>query len=101
MKILRNFEGIFIDQSLYIEKRLKICNYFDCKPTCSPFVPRVSLLLTKSNSNVINQDKHTRIIICLRYSTDCTRPDIVFAIGVLSRSLVNQILNIEILLIYL
>ena len=32
MKISRTSNGIFVDQSHYIEKILKKYNYFDCKP---------------------------------------------------------------------
>ena len=36
MKISRTSNGIFLDQSHYIEKILKKYNYFDCKPASIP-----------------------------------------------------------------
>ena len=37
MKISRTSNGIFVDQSHYIEKILKKYNYFNCKPASIPF----------------------------------------------------------------
>ena len=54
MKITKNSEGIFIDQSHYIEKILKKYNYFDCKPVCTPFDSHMCLFPTKNDSDVIN-----------------------------------------------
>ena len=85
MKITKNSEGIFIDQSHYIEKIFKKYNYFDCKPVCTPFDSHVCLFPTKNDSDVINQKEYASIIGSLRYATDCTRPDIAYAVGVLSR----------------
>ena len=34
---------------------------------------------------ILNQKDYASIIGSLRYATDCTRPDITYAVGVLSR----------------
>nr|AAU90333.1 Putative gag and pol polyprotein, identical [Solanum demissum] len=39
----------------------------------------------KSENDVINQKEYASIIGSLRYVTDCTRPDIAYAVGVLGR----------------
>ena len=85
MKITKNSEEIFIDQSHYIEKILNKYNYFDCKPVCTPFDSHMCLFPTKNDSDVINKKEYASIIGSLRYATDCTRPDIAYAVGVLSR----------------
>ena len=41
--------------------------------------------LLKVKNDVINQKEYASIIGSLRYVTDCTRPDIAYAVGVLSR----------------
>ena len=40
---------------------------------------------TEKESDVINQIEYTSIIGSLRYATDCTRSDIVYAVGVRGR----------------
>lgn len=46
IKITRTECGISLDQSHYIEKILKIFNYFDCKPACAPYDPSVKFSRT-------------------------------------------------------
>ena len=72
-----------MDQSHYIEKVLKKYNYFDCKPASTPFDPSVKLF--KNTGDSVNQNAYASIIGSLRYATDCTRPDIAYAVGVLCR----------------
>ena len=54
MKISRTSNGIFVDQSHYIEKILKKYNYFDCKPTSIPFDSNVHLFPTKDENDIYN-----------------------------------------------
>lgn len=83
MKITRTESGITLDQSHYIEKILKRYNYFDRRPACTPSDPQVKLL--KNNGVAVRQKEYASIIGSLRYATDCTRPDIAYAVGVLCR----------------
>ena len=83
IKITRSKKGISLDQSHYIEKILKKYNYFDCKPTCTPYDPSEKLF--KNTGNSVRQNEYASIIGSLRYATDCTRPDIAYAVGVLCR----------------
>ena len=85
MKITKSIDGIMLDQSHYIEKILKKYNFFDCKPACTPFDSSIHLFPTEKESDVINQIEYASIIGSLRYATDCTRPDIAYAVGVLGR----------------
>ena len=85
IKITRTCEGIFLDQSHYVEKILKKYNFHDCKHVATPFDSSVHLFPVESENDVINQKEYASIIGSLRYVTDCTRPDIAYAIGVLGR----------------
>ncbi|KAF3628205.1 Phospho-2-dehydro-3-deoxyheptonate aldolase 1, chloroplastic [Capsicum annuum] len=71
--------------SQYVEKILKKYNFLDCKHVVTPFDSSVHLFPVESETNVINQKEYATIIGSLRYVTDCTRPDIAYAVGVLSR----------------
>lgn len=85
IKITISCEGIFLDQSHYVEKILKKYNFHDCKHVASPFDSSVRLFITESEYDVINQKEYASIIGSLRYVTGCTRPDIAYEVGVLER----------------
>ncbi|KAL0554630.1 hypothetical protein IC582_008556 [Cucumis melo] len=82
IKITRTENGIFLDQSHYIEKILKKYNYFDSKPTCTPYDS--SMKLFKNTGDSVNQTEYASIIGSLRYD-DCTRQDIAYVVGLLCR----------------
>ncbi|KAA0065759.1 putative Polyprotein [Cucumis melo var. makuwa] len=81
IKITRTENGISLDQSHYIEKILKKYNYFDSKPTCTPYDSSVKLF--KNTGDSVNQFEYASIIGSLRYAADCIRPNIAYAIGLL------------------
>ncbi|KAL0551643.1 hypothetical protein IC582_010732 [Cucumis melo] len=83
IKITRIENRISLYQSHYIEKILKKYNYFDCKPACTPYDSNVKLF--KNTGDSVNQSEYASIIVSLRYATDCTRPDIAYAVGLLCR----------------
>ena len=85
MKITKTCDGIYLEQSHYIDKILKKYNYHDCKHVVTPFDSSAHLFPINNDNDVVNQKKHASIIISLRYATDCTRLDIACAIEVLSR----------------
>lgn len=91
IKITRTSSGICLDQSHYIEKILRKYEYFDCKPACTPFDPNVKLF--KNTGESVRQSEYASIIGSLRYATDCTRPDIAYAVGVLCRFTSNPSLE--------
>ncbi|KAH9720235.1 hypothetical protein KPL70_006028 [Citrus sinensis] len=83
IKILKNDNGIVLTQSHYIEKILKKFNYYDCKSVSTPFDSNIRLYPNTGRS--VSQLEYARIIGCLMYAMTCTRPDIAFAVGKLSR----------------
>ncbi|GKB71168.1 zinc finger, CCHC-type containing protein [Tanacetum coccineum] len=70
-------------QSYYIEKVLKKFNYFDCTPVSTPM--DTSEKLMPNNGQAVSQLEYSRVIGCLMYAMTCTRPDISFVVGKLSR----------------
>ena len=85
MKIIKTCDGIYLEQSHYIEKILKKYNYHDYKHVVTPFDSSVHLFPANNDNDVVNQKEYASIIGSLRYATDCTRLDIVYAVGVLSK----------------
>ncbi|GJU94538.1 zinc finger, CCHC-type containing protein [Tanacetum coccineum] len=83
IRIKHESNRIAISQSYYIEKVLKKFNYFDCTPVSTPMDTSEKPML--NNGQTISQLKYSRVIDCLMYAMTCTRPDIAFAVGKLSR----------------
>ncbi|GJV55694.1 zinc finger, CCHC-type containing protein [Tanacetum coccineum] len=83
IKINQESNGIEISQSHYIEKVLKKFNYFDCTPVST--LIDTSKKLMPNNGQAVSQLEYSRVIGCLMYAMTCTRPDIAFAVGKLSR----------------
>ncbi|GKC52231.1 zinc finger, CCHC-type containing protein [Tanacetum coccineum] len=83
IRIKHESNGIAISQSHYIEKVLKKFNYFDCTPVSTPI--DTSEKLMPNNGQTISQLEYSRVIGCLMYAMNCTRPNIAFAVGKLSR----------------
>nr|GEU99199.1 zinc finger, CCHC-type [Tanacetum cinerariifolium] len=82
-KIKRKNKGIVITQSHYIDKILKKFNRVDCSPVSTPMY-----LIEKLKPNTgkhVDQLEYLRAIGCLMYAMTSTRPDIVYAVGRLSR----------------
>nr|GEV32540.1 zinc finger, CCHC-type [Tanacetum cinerariifolium] len=83
IRIKHESNGIAISQSHYIGKVLKKFNYSDCTlvrtslDTCEKLMPNRGL--------TVSQLEYSRVIGCLMYVITCTRPDIAFAVGKLSR----------------
>jgi len=83
IKIIKNENGLVLTQSHYIEKILKKFNYYDCKSVSTPFDSNIRLYPNTGRS--VSQLEYARVIGCLMYAMTCTRPDIAFAVGKLSR----------------
>ena len=83
IKILRDKDGITLTQSHYIEKILKKFNHSDCNPTSTPFDPSIKLI--KNEGEPLSKLEYAKVIGCFMYAMTCTRPDIAFAVGKLSR----------------
>ncbi|GJX78041.1 zinc finger, CCHC-type containing protein [Tanacetum coccineum] len=65
------------------EKVLKKFNYFYCTPFSTPM--DTSKKLMPNNGQAVSQLEYSRVIGCLMYAMTCTRPDIAFDVGKLSR----------------
>ena len=85
MKITKTCDGIFLYQLHYVEKILRKYNFHDHKSVANPFDNSVHLFPVNNDDGIFNQKDYASIIGSLRYATDCTRPDIAYAIGVLNR----------------
>ncbi|GKE52636.1 zinc finger, CCHC-type containing protein [Tanacetum coccineum] len=83
IRIKHESNGIAISQSHYIEKVLKKFNYFNC--TLVSTLMDTSEKLIPNNGQAVSQLEYSRVIGCLMYAMTCTRPDIAFAVGKLSR----------------
>ncbi|GKD87874.1 zinc finger, CCHC-type containing protein, partial [Tanacetum coccineum] len=83
IRIKHENNGIAISQSHYIEKVLKNFNYFDCTPVSTPM--DTSEKLMSNNGQDVSQLEYSRVIGCLMYAMTCTRLDIAFVVGKLSR----------------
>ncbi|GKE24478.1 zinc finger, CCHC-type containing protein [Tanacetum coccineum] len=91
IKINQESNGIEISQSHYIEKVLKKFNYFDCTPVST--LIDTSKKLMPNNGQVVSQLEYSRVISCLMYAITCTRPNIAFDVGKLSRNTSNPVLE--------
>ncbi|GJS40803.1 zinc finger, CCHC-type containing protein [Tanacetum coccineum] len=83
IRIKHESNGITISHSHYIEKVLKKFNYFDCTPISTPMDTNEKLM--PNNGQDVSQLEYSRVIGCLMYAMTCTRPDIAFVFGKLSR----------------
>ena len=85
MKITKACDGIYLDQSHYAEKILRKYNFHDHKSIATPFDSSVHSFPMNNDDEIFNQKDYTSIISSLRYAIDCTRPNIAYAVGALSR----------------
>lgn len=83
IKIIRNDVGIALSQFNYIEKVLKKFNKFESTAVSTPI--DTSLKLRKNQGTPIAQYRYSQIVGCLMYAMCCTRPDIAYAVGMLSK----------------
>ncbi|GJW61565.1 zinc finger, CCHC-type containing protein [Tanacetum coccineum] len=83
IRIKHESNGIAISQSHYIEKVMKKFNYSDCTLVSTPLDTCVKLMPNRGLA--VSQLKYSRVIGCLMYAMTCTRPDIAFVVGKLSR----------------
>ncbi|GKC49504.1 zinc finger, CCHC-type containing protein [Tanacetum coccineum] len=88
IRIKHEINRIAISQSHYIKKVLKKSNYFDCTPVSTPM--DTSEKVMPNNGQAISQLEYSRVIGCLMYAMTCTRPDIAFVVGKLSRYTSNH-----------
>ena len=97
IKIHRDrFQGILsLSQETYINKILEIFQIKDCSPSVSPIVKGDRFNLDQCSKNDLERKQMKNIPYAsavgrLMYAQVCTRPNIVFAIGMLGRYQSNQ-----------
>ncbi|RVW74179.1 Retrovirus-related Pol polyprotein from transposon TNT 1-94 [Vitis vinifera] len=83
IKITRTPNGLKLSQEHYVEKILRKFEHFDCKPVSTPYDP--SSQLKKNREHSVAQIEYAQIIGSLMYLMNCTKPDIAYAVGRLSR----------------
>ncbi|XP_072073935.1 uncharacterized mitochondrial protein AtMg00810-like [Arachis hypogaea] len=81
-------DGIFISQQAYARELLKKLNMLDCNPTNTPMECGVKLSKEKGVRKV-DRTLFRSLVGSLRYLT-CTRPDILFSVGLISRYMENS-----------
>ncbi|GJT60792.1 zinc finger, CCHC-type containing protein [Tanacetum coccineum] len=91
IRIKHKSNGIASSQSHYIEKVLKKYNYFDCTAVSTPIDTSEKLML--NNGHAVSQLEYYRVICYMMCAMTCTRPDIAFAVGKLSRYTSNPVLE--------
>ena len=83
IKIIRTHNGLKLSQEHHVKKILRKFEYFDCKPVSTPYDP--SSQLKKNREHNVAQIEYVKIIGSLMYLMNCTKPDIAYAVGRLSR----------------
>ncbi|KAG8478853.1 hypothetical protein CXB51_028662 [Gossypium anomalum] len=76
-------DNTFVSQKKYAEQILRKFNMKDCKPVATPADPGTKLSVD-SSKELVNPTLFKSIIGSLRYLT-ITRPDIMYAVGIVSR----------------
>ncbi|XP_070005782.1 uncharacterized protein [Nicotiana sylvestris] len=83
IKIHKTSQGLTLSQSHYIKTVLEKFKYLGLKVAKTPI--DVNLTLAKNKGQSISQLDYARLLGCLMYIMNCTRPDIACAISKLSR----------------
>ncbi|XP_062713882.1 uncharacterized protein LOC134290716 [Aedes albopictus] len=90
IRIEKTNDGITLDQEAYVETVLKRFNMSECKPVKIPMNASEKLSTKKSPKTdeevaAMKDVSYQEAVGCLMYLAQCTRPDILFAVNVLSR----------------
>ena len=83
IRIKRENDKLILIQSHYIEKILKKFNQYDSTTMSTPF--DLHFKLYPNTGRVVDKLLYSRVVGSLMYAMTCTRPDIAFAVGKLSR----------------
>jgi len=96
IQIERNFtkKELKLNQKHYIQNVLKKYNMVDCKPIDMPFASRLKLTLdmspwTNEEKLAMEDVPYQSAVGSLMYAMICTRPNIAYVVGVVSRFLSN------------
>ena len=83
MEFARSKKGIFVSQRKYVLNLLEETGLLGCKPTETPMEPNLRLQPTSADK-LVNWDQYQRLVGRLIYLSH-TRPDITFAMSVVSQ----------------
>ncbi|KAL0320217.1 UNVERIFIED_CONTAM: Retrovirus-related Pol polyprotein from transposon RE1 [Sesamum radiatum] len=87
LEVKQRNDGIFISQEAYTRETLKKFKMMECNPVNTPI--ECGVKLSKDNgARKVDSTTFRSLVGSLRYLT-CTRPDIVFAVGLVSRFMEN------------
>ena len=87
IKLIKNESGITLLQSHSVEKVLSQFGFMDSKPSPTPHDPNATL---RKNKRIAGEYlRYSQIIDSLMYLVSATRPDIYFAISILSGFMSN------------
>ena len=87
IEVKQSKDFIFLSQTAYVQKVLQHASLGQCNSVITPLESRVKFLSEEGKSTV-NSTTYRSLIGSLRYVTH-TRPDILFAVGILSRHMEN------------
>nr|XP_027063154.1 glutamate receptor 2.7-like [Coffea arabica] len=91
IRIFKHGNNIMLFQSHYIEKVLNKFNQSDCIPASTPLDPKINFV--KNEGDPKSQMEYAKVIGCLMYAMTCTRPDIAYVVGVLSRHTTRDLIK--------
>ncbi|CAN0918844.1 Retrovirus-related Pol polyprotein from transposon TNT 1-94, partial [Linum grandiflorum] len=83
VKVIRTKEHYLLSQHHYVNKLVSMFLDSDAKYACTPFDSNFHL--KKNLGTAVNQSQYAKIIGSVMFLTNCTRPDISFAVNRLSR----------------
>lgn len=88
LEIVREDDGsIFIHQSSYIKQVIKRFNLDDAKPSNIPADPHTNLTLNDNSKIITGNVPYREAVGCLMFAAIVSRPDIMFAVSIVSRYL--------------
>jgi len=83
IKVKRHDKGYALNQTHYIDKMLEKFKHLNIKEAHTPCDS--SMKFYENNGRVVAQLEYASVIGSLMYAMHCTRPDIAFAVGMMSR----------------
>ncbi|CAH1109761.1 unnamed protein product [Psylliodes chrysocephalus] len=90
LNIVRNKDGsIFIHQSNYIRKIIKRFNLETANPVAIPADPNANLTICDDDSFPLEEVPYREAVGSLMFTAVVSRPDIMYAVGVVSRYVTN------------
>lgn len=83
INVTRNFDTITLDQTTFLKKTLVKFNMMDCNPMSTPMESSIDYLALNTQEECNAPIRN--LLGSLMYAMLCTRPDICFALNILSR----------------